>query len=790
MINKAIISVLVAFLLFNTFDISWMYYSVTFLIGSVLVFINFRLSKNHSLYSSLFTINLLAFVVYCTINFAENGMVTQTGVEEIWFLLILIILAATGFFLFLEQIGGKKNENENENPTLLFKREKDLNLFSSYVENFKIIGLNGRWGTGKSFIMDALKDRIKEDYEFIEIDLMTCNLNEMQPTLIRAFEEVMYKNRILPKYAYKLKNNIESSSFFSKLQDLTNLFLVNSDSNAEVLHEFQKELKKLDKKILVIYEDIDRISNPDVVREIFSISEKISNNNIKIIYQYDEFIMEKQGFDANYLEKYIPFKINLTELHFWEVLEFELKDLEETKLAVKDFNFIKYQAHQFNVLQDFFGISSEYVLNVDYVPIRKVKQMVGELLMAFEKKKELHSNHKETVISFYILKHLYSDAYRKLDIREGLLETLKFKVDDEYHTIIRLIELYKEEGITKEKIEEVFSERENQENYGILKLFKYEIINSNTYQNLERLKNSEEKATHNNEKIDRIIWNLLYEGKSVFTNYENAAKKFYDMVLTKPEVEQNQAFQDFWDYFYYSDNIVTDNTTIFKIGNPRFLELFKCFKIAYFDPDIQMKLIDFYFKRNKFEEFNLDILKCMNYCTLKTSEEYLTILDHLNSLQVVENFNEKEEFAMFINKYIHALTNLSYIHSYKYFHDAQEIIGNRDYAVVRFKELLEDLVKIKLRHEQTGLQSTVKDLKIIIVFIQKIIEIINCEEKASLTNSLNVSTEMTSRKKNQEEFNRLKRLFESNTENRVEEIDSSYNQKKITLYEVDELLKQ
>lgn len=787
-INKAIISGLAAFLFFNSIATGWIYYSVIFLIAWILVFINFTLNKNHSLYSSLLTINLAVFIVYCVNTRIKNGNITQTRLDELCLLIVLGVLIVIGYILILRKLGRQKNKKIES--ILINKREKDLNLLLSYLDNFVIIGLNGRWGTGKSFIINALKERIKDKYEFIEIDLMTCNLNEMQPTLIRAFEELMYKNKILPKYANKMKNNIESSSIISKIQDLTNLIFTNSNSNSEVLHEFQNELKKLDKKILVIYEDIDRISNTDVIRELFSISEKISNENIKVIYQYDEFKLEQLGFDPNYLEKYIPFKVNLTELHFWEVLQFELKDIDESTLSLKDFNFIRFQDHRFNVIQDFFELRSEVVINFDYIPIRKVKQMIGELLMTFEMKKDLYSNNKETVISFFILKHLYSEAYKKLDIRESLLEALKFKMDDEKYTILQLIKLYKENGITKEKLEEIFFDKQNQENYGVLKLFNYEIINRENYKDLERLRSLEETANHSNEKIDRIIWNLLYEGKSIFTDFEYAAKKISDEVLSNPVSKQKDAFHDFLNYFYYSDDIVTDNTTIFKMGSSSFLEIFKCFKVANIDNEIQIKLIDFYFEYNDNKEFNLDVVKCMSYCPLKTTEEYLKILSYLNSLKVVGNLSEKEEFTEFLNKYVHALKSLGFINSYDYVYDIIDLKINENFYVERIEKLLVDLEMVKSQHQGYGLITTFEELEVIILFVQKIIEILKCEDEFTIESRPYVNTEIISRKINQDEFDRLKQLIESGTVNRFEEIEASYKQKKITLYEVNQLLKE
>ncbi|MFD2130437.1 P-loop NTPase fold protein [Pseudogracilibacillus auburnensis] len=683
-------------------------------------------------------------------------------------------------------------KKKNANPLLIKKREKDLTRLMSYLDNFNIIGLNGRWGTGKTFIINELKNRVKNQYEFIDIDLMTCNLNEMQPTLIRAFEEVMLKNRILPKYSNKMKNNIATSSIISKIQDLTNLIFTSSDSNSEVLQEFQKELGKLDKKILVIYEDLDRISNKDIIREIFSISERISNENIKIIYQYDESIMVQLKFSPDYLEKYIPFKINITELNFWEILQFELKDIDESILTLEDFKFIIFQEHRFNKLHEFFEHKTEYTLVINYIPIRKVKQMVKEILLILRMNKDIYTDHKETVISFFVLKHLYPDGYEKLDIQESLLETLKFKIDDNYYTILQLIESYKESRITKEKIKDVFSNEQNIENYELLKLFNYEIINSDKFDNQFRLNELETRAKHYNEKIDRVVWNLLYEGKSVFTDNENAVNKFKEMVLTKPLSKQKEAFHDFWGYLFNSDGLVTDNTTIFKIGHSNLLSLFESFKIANMDSIMQIKLIEFYFECNNIKDFNLDVVKCMNLSLLKSTDEYVLILNYLNSLQIVGNLNGKESFTIFLNKYIHALTRLGYIHSYKYFYEINDFVYDQDFMLERFNEILEDLVELSDRHKLAGLTATVIDLNTIFQFVEKIIEILNCDEKLVIENRPFVKTKITSKKQNQEEFDRLKHLFETRDDKNkvIEKIEASYKQKKITLYEIDVLLQE
>ena len=73
----------------------------------------------------------------------------------------------------------------------------------------------------------------------------------------------------------------------------------------------KKEIHLLEKPLLIIYEDLDRINNFEVIQKILGISEKLSSEHIKIMYQYSkrnlEGILEvelgKLELSSNYLEK-------------------------------------------------------------------------------------------------------------------------------------------------------------------------------------------------------------------------------------------------------------------------------------------------------------------------------------------------------------------------------------------------------------------------------------------------------------------------------------------------------
>jgi hypothetical protein len=102
-----------------------------------------------------------------------------TWIGSIIFSLFLLILSIYSFLL------NSTKKNNLDNKKLIFKREKDLERLLYYMDMFDIIGINAVWGVGKLFLVNELKKIIKEKYEIIEIDILSCNLNELQLILIK-----------------------------------------------------------------------------------------------------------------------------------------------------------------------------------------------------------------------------------------------------------------------------------------------------------------------------------------------------------------------------------------------------------------------------------------------------------------------------------------------------------------------------------------------------------------------------------------------------------------------------
>lgn len=799
-VNKFIIAAGIFFMFFKSVDVSSFTYALIFTVAWGLIITNFWLYKNQTFYNSLISINLGIFVSYIVCKWINPKSKIEVY-QDVWIWAVALAILLSFCYKCL-LIFRKQRESEHLDEPIIFpKRKKDLENILYYIDFVDIVGINSKWGTGKTFIVDNFKKQLRDQYEIIEIDLLACNFKEMQAILISALEDVLYKNGIVPKYANKIKSNLANTSALSKFQDLSNLFLNNSTRNSELFLEFKNELRKIDKKILLIFEDIDRISDKSVITDVFAIAEKLAHNNLKVVYQYDEEILINLEYDNKFLEKYIPFKVNLTDLHAKEIINFELENDENLKLTIEDCNFLWAQENRFK--HRHFTENAEYTFKIDYFSIRVIKNMLIELNMALQDNKvlyEFEKEFKEVIIGYYVLKHLYPDCYNKININEGLLGSLKFNVNEtgenEKKSIKDFIHDCNSNKLKKAGFKKIINTNENIDIYRILKLFNYKFVERepSDYMDDHQYFKLLSEANYYNEKTDRIIRNLMHRGTSVLTDMEYAVKKLVEEVLEKDiknSVEQKVAFESFINQLNYLDPIKDDQTTISKIGVPITPFIFKAFEIVNKDTKMQLKLIDFYFNCLEVEELNMDVLKCLNYCPLDTKTEYLKIVDYVNNLKVVDNFENSQEFLTFLKKYMQAFSQLSIKNNIIEYFDDYSKFQNIDDQKELFKKFKDEFEGFKKMYKQKGLESYNKDLDTIIRFFEKLSEIVHHEKikKTSYSYS-NMGGQLTVSRDNLIVFDKFhKKLNENdNSEETYKEIDEAYKNGELTFYHLTILL--
>jgi len=176
--NKIILTLVISSIIFSAVNVNISVYLVV--VGTVLLLfiINLKLTKNIEFLKTIIIIFLGSFASFVFL----KVYIQKDLLQDIWDLGLFIIYIG---FLFVISITcfvvNVKNKNiPLEKPKLMLKRKKDLEMLLYYINIFNIVGLNGSWGTGKSFLINELKEKIKDDYEIVEIDILSCNLEEIK----------------------------------------------------------------------------------------------------------------------------------------------------------------------------------------------------------------------------------------------------------------------------------------------------------------------------------------------------------------------------------------------------------------------------------------------------------------------------------------------------------------------------------------------------------------------------------------------------------------------------------
>jgi hypothetical protein len=794
-INLFIISIIVSILLFFLIPLNiWLYSGIFLLIWFALI-LNFKLYKNIELFCSSLIIsygNLIVLMAYLI----SQQQLTYTNKFLLFFDFLLLFFIFSILYFRFEKVN--INDQTLNKEELYPQRKEDLKRLIYYLEKFNIIGINAPWGEGKSFLFDKLKEKHENKYEIIEVDILACNFDELRITLIKELENLMYKNKVISKYSSRLKKLMSSSSN-NLIQFLKALLFSDVDSFASTIHGLKKDLKKLDKNIIINFEDIDRINNRETIIKIFSLSEKLAADNIKIIFQVNEKVLiEEKEFKAIYLEKYLQHKINLTKINFFDIIDnlYESGNYNKELVFKEDFKFLRTRMKNISFIDFFddFSLNGELSIEFNNLNIRKMKIFLNEIFAAVED--ETLEVDKRTIIAFFFLKHFYSNKFRELNFKDNLNNTFTFKVNNEDFTLGELIVKRQMEEITQDNFEKIFQKENNRVNLIIFKLFDYDFghINVKVNEMISNMDASQKEIKnfdfeHKNLKKNRMINKLYANGRSQFTNYEKAVEIFIDEVLSKRDNKEQEKGKKMFNNILFQNNLI-DNRSIFKLGTNDQAELFKAFNVAEnVTENEKVKLINFYFSQKPDNIISEYLISTLNYVQLRSRKEYLAILKHFNDLKIEGNLNRFDSFSTFFRKYLSAISELGFLETSDYFmlHTNKSLTKqfNMEKPVKReLNKIKNNLINMKnnLKNSQ-DFDVVVNDYKTIINFVIKLEALISCNE-------IYKEKYYDDRKKpeylEQNEFYRLKKI--DSRDKRAEESKNSYKKGKITAMELNKLM--
>lgn len=223
------------------------------------------------------------------------------------------------------------------------------------------LGLFGKWGSGKTSIINMLCEKFKDDKNIIIFKFEPWLFSDTQQLISNFFKEFakVIKHTNHGATAIKIGEELETYATFFKPISLIpeptiSVLSVASEkvfgevgkaikkwgqlktkNLSDTKESLENHLKKFDKKILVVVDDIDRLNNTEI-RQIFQMI-KVLGNFSKTIYlaSMDRDVVVRalsevqSGDGAEYLEKIINVPFELPTISKEDVDQFLFKKLDE-----------------------------------------------------------------------------------------------------------------------------------------------------------------------------------------------------------------------------------------------------------------------------------------------------------------------------------------------------------------------------------------------------------------------------------------------------------------------------
>lgn len=207
----------------------------------------------------------------------------------------------------------------------LLERDKIINQMTSTIINCNteekfVMSLKGNWGSGKTTILNNVKNRLKKE-NLIFIDDFEPWVYENEQVLLIAFFDTIMKNincgfRIneINKFTKVYLKTIAANTGYS----LNDLFENNMDIK-RIKKIVNNYLEANDKKIVLVLDNLERCSSEHILFILKTIHNLYDFKRIIYILSYDEIAMKKHfekklDIDYTYLEKIIQLEFTVPKL--------------------------------------------------------------------------------------------------------------------------------------------------------------------------------------------------------------------------------------------------------------------------------------------------------------------------------------------------------------------------------------------------------------------------------------------------------------------------------------------
>ena len=598
-------------------------------------------------------------------------------------------------------------------PSMLPERSYDLQRLDGFLESgTPLIGVNAPWGDGKTFMINRLcsMSHVRDRYEIVRINVLAGNEDEIELTLMNEFDQILRRNHIFSLASKQMLKFLDSNDI---LKQFRWMLIEDTQSVSTTFLRVLGDLEKLDKKVLIIVDDIERLGNETLIRKVFALMESVSSNRVQIVYLFNKSMLT--GFDRNYLEKYIPRYMNLTPIRFksivcalWDELEMDM-----TTVACRDVGnlveFPKINPTILNILElDLIGGS--HAFRLDNITVRRVQIFLVEFRdmidlldksdgTAFSGFSEIN---RELLLKGVFIKHFLHDDFEQIRIATSLVDSFLFQLSEAAKTFLAEFDQHVPDRVPLSYLFDIHRQVKSSEDMKHLmslileddgnynRLLALSMLGFDYADILRDIQKSEQAAptaasramshrnlfimkaeqigneaitdierNRNNERIDRVMWNLVANGSSEWANLDAYIKHFQRTVLSAAREDQQKAWEKFASDAW-NGTIYKNNTTQQRLAADKYLPLFQGFRVMSTDAEQWIKLLDFYFQQEKENGISAEMLQNLNYVDMGDRRVYISVLKHFNQCRIIGNLNSEPCMYRFLMLTLRMVFTLGY----------------------------------------------------------------------------------------------------------------------------------
>ena len=705
-------------------------------------------------------------------------------------------------------------KSKKEQEETYSEREADVDYIVDFIQsnqnkNIFTLGIDSNYGTGKTFIGEKVLEELSSNkYEIIKIRCLLLEKEEVYYYIIEEIKKVLAKNLIFISNLKKFHKSILKIFDSKFLGGISDFFSYNSVTDD--IDNLKAIIRKLNKNIIIIFDDIDRTNDVEKIEKILSFISDFSSENIKSIVLFSSDNLKKldERFDRDYLEKYIPLIREITKIPFIKLLKEEIKNREEElnkiDLNKEDFKFLyifketDYNIYpndeikkrkEFSFIRNIYSMFNFYEIDIldtitknKEITPRQIKNFMEEVIGLCNYKNLNKKIERRIIIAYVFLKYIFYDAfYKRIDNEISFYELFPIEIEFQNEIILNLDEIDLIKNLINKKTNILsnpkrnyiiinnkvlyFDKRSNYEDTldKYLEKLNYFVSNESLEEKFEKLeelfKGLKVKKLAEKSKINIFIYSSFnfylysYKNKEYFVRER---KEKIENIIRKLKFLGNEKQVSEYQKFYEDFSLEIPNKKLSQIFYQKFIdskkyeifnEVGKPFTV------LAMESLTIFGEKEEQEKF-LDVILEINKGEIKDDYLQAFFLTELDDIKISDNIVEKilkEDYRIDRESTLRLICkNLERILKRFSFPEYRDFNNLKDFLDSRKSYLID--YKNELYSSEILECKEVNDiLENYIEFIEKIKEILNSKKLINEDNNIRVSFKDTEPEDTEEE---------------------------------------